>query len=134
VVVVRFKDVRGVLFSDGEFRRVREIQFKLTRVLKEFNKRNSKYVAWLRVDLCSSFIYGSNMVYYRVAVRRRGEGKVSGVDVFLKYDPARERKVFAGIDGYWQNLDLNGVCEFLSDVSLDISLLVSRLIEVFSVA
>jgi hypothetical protein len=74
------------------------------------------------------------MVFYRVLVRRKGEGKVSGVDIVFSYNLDKERKAFAGIDGYWQNLDLDGVCEFLMDVSRDISLLASRLVEVFNVA
>jgi hypothetical protein len=133
-MVVKSKSVWRNLFSDGEVRRVNELRFWLTRVLKDFNKRNSKYVAWLKVDLCSSIICGDDTIFYRVVVRRRDKRKVLGVDILFNYKPAKEWKAFAGVDGYWQNLDFDGVCELALDLTRDISFLATRLYEVFSVA
>jgi hypothetical protein len=134
VVVVRLKDVRGVWFSDGEVRRVNELRFWLTRVLKDFNKRNSRYVAMVRVNVCSPRVCGDRVVFYRVEVRRRDESRVVTVSIFFSYNLDRGRREFHGIDGYWQYLDPDGVCELALDLTRDISLLATRLIEVFSVA
>jgi hypothetical protein len=133
-MVMKLKSMWGNLLSDREVRRVNELRFWLTKVLKDFNKRNSKYVAWLKVDLCSSIMCGDNTIFYRVVVRRRDKRKVSGVDILFNYKPAKERKAFAGIDGYWQNLDLDGVCELALDLTRDISFLATRLHEVFIMA
>jgi hypothetical protein len=134
VVVVRLKDVQGVLFSDGEVRRVNELRFWLTRVLKDFNKRNSKYVAMLRVNVCSPRICGDRVVFFQVDVRRRDDRRVAIVNIFFSYNLDKDLRAFIGIDGYWQNLDFDGVCELALDLTRDISFLATRLREVFSVA
>jgi hypothetical protein len=134
VVVVRLGDVRGVLFSDGEVRRVNELRFWLTRVLKDFNKRNSKYVAMLKVNVCSPRVCGDREVFFQVVVRRRDERRVATVNIFFRYNLDKDRRAFIGIDGYWQNMDFDGVCEFALDLTRDISVLATRLREVFSVA
>jgi hypothetical protein len=131
---VRLRDVRGVLLSDGEVRRVNELRFWLTKVLKDFNKRNSRYVAWLEVNVCSPRVCGDREVFFRVVVRRRGERRVVMVDVLFGYNLDKDRRVFLGIDGHWQSLDFDGVCEFALDLARDISVLAMRLYEVFGVA
>jgi len=132
-VVVRFKGVRGVLFSDGEVRRVNELRFWLTRVLKDFNKRNSKYVALLKVNVCSPMVCGDRTVFFKVDVMRRDRSKVVTVNIFFSYNLDKDRGAFIGIDGHWQGLDLDGVCELAVDLARDISVLATRLNEVFSI-
>jgi hypothetical protein len=134
VVVVRFKDVWGDLLSDGEVRRVNELRFRLTRVLKDFNRRNSRYVALLSVNVCSPWICGDRVVFYRVDVRRRDERRVVMINILFGYNLDEDRRAFLGIDGHWQNLDFDGVCEFALDLTRDISVLATRLHEVFSMA
>jgi hypothetical protein len=133
VVVVRFKGVRGVLFSDVEVRRVNELRFWLTRVLKDFNKRNSKYVALLKVNVCSPMVCGDRTVFFQVDVMRRDRSKVVAVNIFFSYNLDKDRGAFIGIDGHWQGLDLDGVCELAVDLARDISVLATRLNEVFSI-
>jgi hypothetical protein len=133
VVVVRFKGVRGVLFSDVEVRRVNELRFWLTRVLKDFNKRNSKYVALLKVNVCSPMVCGDRTVFFRVDVMRRDRSKVVTVNIFFSYNLDKDRGAFIGIDGYWQGLDPDGVCGLAVDLTSDISVLATRLNEVFSI-
>ena len=131
MMVMKPKSMWRNLLSDREVKRVNELRFWLTKVLKDFNKRNSKYVAWLKVDLCSSVVCGDDTIFYRVVVRRRDKRKVLGVDILFNYKPANGRKAFAGIDGYWQNLDFDGVCELALHLTRDISFLATRLYEVF---
>jgi len=130
---VRFKGVRGVLFSDVEVRRVNELRFRLTRVLKDFNKRNSKYVALLKVNVCSPMVCGDRTVFFQVDVMRRDKSKVVTVKIFFNYNLDKDRRAFIGIDGYWQDLDPDGVCELAVDLTHDISVLATRLNEVFSI-
>ena len=132
-MVVRFKGVRGVLFSDVEVRRVNELRFRLTRVLKDFNKRNSKYVALLKVNVCSPMVCGDRTVFFQVDVMRRDKSKVVTVKIFFNYNLDKDRRAFIGIDGYWQDLDPDGVCELAVDLTHDISVLATRLNEVFSI-
>jgi hypothetical protein len=134
VVVVRLKDVWGVLLSDWEVRRVNELRFWLTRVLKDFNRRNSRYVALLEVSVCSPAICGDRVVFYRVDVRRRDKSKVVTVNILFSYNLDKDRRAFLGIDGHWQSLDPDGVCKFALDLTRDISVLATRLNEVFSLA
>ena len=133
MVVVRFKGVWGVLFSDVEVRRVNELRFRLTRVLKDFNKRNSRYVALLEVNVCSPMVCGDRTVFFKVDVMRRDRSKVVTVNIFFSYNLDKDRGAFTGIDGHWQGLDLDGVCELAVDLARDISVLATRLNEVFSI-
>jgi hypothetical protein len=132
--VVRLGDVRGVLLLDGEVRRVNELRFWLTKVLKDFNKRNSKYVALLKVNVCSPRICGDRTVFFQVDVRRRDKSKVVMVNILFSYNLDKDQRAFLGIDGHWQSLDFDGVCEFALDLARDISVLAMRLYEVFGVA
>jgi hypothetical protein len=59
--------------SEDEAKRVNEMRFRLTRVLKEFNMKNSKYKA--RLELSTCFPYFCKTVVYCVELvnpARRG--------------------------------------------------------------
>jgi hypothetical protein len=133
VVVVRYKNTLSGVLSDVEVRRVNELRFWLTRVLKDFNKRNSKYVAMVRVNVCSPRVCGDREVFFQVVVSRRDRSKVVVVDIFFSYNLDKDRRTFIGIYGHWQGLDPDGVCELALDLTRDISVLATRLIEVFTV-
>jgi hypothetical protein len=119
--------------SEEDKREINRVRFALTKVLKEFNKQNSRYVAWLYVIMCSPMICGDRVVFYRVVVRRRDKSKVVTVDILFSYNLDKDRRAFIGIDGHWQSLDPDGVCELALDLTRDISVLAMRLNEVFTV-
>jgi hypothetical protein len=52
------------LFSEGEARRINEMRFRLTKVLKEFNRRGFRYKARLTLHTC--FPYHCKTVVYCV--------------------------------------------------------------------
>jgi len=66
-------------FSDEEIRKINRIRFKLTKILKEFNKANSKFVAHLEVHTWSYDIDCDKRVFYEVYLYKRD------------YDPDRDR-------------------------------------------
>ena len=66
-------------FSDEEIRKINRIRFKLTKILKEFNKVNSKFVAHLEVYTWSYDIDCDKRVFYDVYLYKRD------------YDPDRDR-------------------------------------------
>jgi hypothetical protein len=105
--------------SDEDKREINRIRFALTKVLKEFNRQNSRYVARLQV-----FVDGyGRKVWYRVIVRSRaGWGSEEAYFDFY-YNIAR------GLRKFWTNngfrIGIN--CKYVSDVFR----LALRLSEVF---
>ena len=66
-------------FSDEEIRKINRIRFKLTKILKEFNKVNSKFVAHVEVYTWSYDMECDKRVFYDVYLYKRD------------YDPDRDR-------------------------------------------
>jgi hypothetical protein len=64
VVQLKPKNPFPELFSEDEARRINEMRFRLTKVLKEFNMKNSKYKAKLSLHTC--FPYHCKVVVYNV--------------------------------------------------------------------
>jgi hypothetical protein len=121
-------------FSDEELRRINRIRFKMTRVLKEFNRRNPKYLATLSLDFPSQDVYEDGEVgkdvFFFVNVDKRVRDPDSGVDEFV-------RMAFY----YAVDKDLRDVMSFESyadtsnfDEALDLLLLFLRLAVTFYMA
>jgi hypothetical protein len=94
--------------SEEDKREINRIRFVLTKVLKEFNKQNLTYVAWLQV-----FVdwYGRR-VWYRVIVKSRA-GRSSEEAFFdFYYNIARGLRKFWTIDGF--RIGIN--CKYVSIV------------------
>jgi hypothetical protein len=91
-------------FSDEEIRRINRIRFKLTKVLKEFNKASPKYVAYLEVKTWRFDSSCDRSVFYEVYLYER----VNGIDiesddyvrVSFRYDMDKDLKEFLGFDNY----------------------------------
>ncbi len=65
VVVMGTKCYWCPYVSEEDKREINRVRFALTKVLKEFNKQNSRYVAWLQVFVD---VYGRK-AWYRVIVK-----------------------------------------------------------------
>jgi hypothetical protein len=131
---VKPKSVWRERFTVEEIERINRIRFKMTRVLKEFNRRNPKYVALLSVYFPSSDIYeegevGKDVFFY-VYVDKRVRDPDSKTDEFI-------RMAFY----YAVDKDLRDVVSFESyantsnfDEALDLMLLFLRLAVTFYTA
>jgi hypothetical protein len=117
-------------FSEEELRRVNRLRFALTRVLKEFNKANPKYVAYLEV-IISKFDSDCELgVFYEVYLYKR----INGIDIWsddyvrmaFRYDVKKDLKEFLGFDNYTDIFDFGE--------ALDLSLLFVRLLVTFYTA
>jgi hypothetical protein len=71
-------------FSDEEIRRINRIRFKLTKILKEFNRVNSKYVAYLEVKTWDFESECEKDVFYYVNLDRRVHDPDSKSDEFVQ--------------------------------------------------
>jgi hypothetical protein len=85
---MKFKSVWRERFTVEEVERINRIRFKMTRVLKEFNRRNSKYVAMLLVVFPSPDEYeegevGKDVFFY-VDVDKRVRDPDSEMDEFVR--------------------------------------------------
>jgi hypothetical protein len=109
--------------SGEDKREINRIRFALTRVLKEFNRQNLRYVAWLQV-----FADGyERRVWYRVIIKPRAYFKIgqSFEEVFFDfyYNIAKGIRKFWTIDGF--RIEIN--CKYVPVVFR----LALRLSEVF---
>ena len=117
-------------FSDEEIRKINGIRFKLTKILKEFNKANSKFVAYLEVYTWSYDIECDKNVFYSVYLYKRD------------YDPDRDRDDYVRMSFYYDvDGDLRDVGGFdnyiyISDFeeAFDLVLLFVRLLVTFYTA
>ena len=108
---------------EGDKREINRVRFALTKVLKEFNKRNSRYVAWLQVFVD---VY-ERKVWYRVIVKSRAslKGGWGFEEAYFDfyYNIAKGSRRFWTGDGFRIGID----CKYVSDVFR----LALRLAEVF---
>jgi hypothetical protein len=117
-------------FSDEEIRKINRIRFKLTKILKEFNKVNSKFVAHLEVYTWSYDIDCDKHVFYSVYLYRRD------------YDPDRDRDDYVRMSFYYDvDGDLRDVGGFHNYIyisnfeeAFDLVLLFVRLLVTFYMA
>jgi hypothetical protein len=117
-------------FSEEELRRVNRVRFALTRVLKEFNKANPKYVAYLEVKTWKFDSDCELGVLYEVYLYKR----INGIDIesddyvriAFRYDVDKDLKEFLGFDNYTDIFDLGE--------ALDLSFLFVRLLVTFYTA
>jgi hypothetical protein len=117
-------------FSDEEIRRINRLRFKLTRILKDFNKRNSKYVAYLEVRVWGSDSDCDKDVFYYVDLDKRVLDPDSETDEFVRmgfyYAVDKELRDVMGFESYANTSNF--------DEALDLVLLFLRLFVTFYTA
>jgi hypothetical protein len=117
-------------FSEEEIRRINRLRFALTKILREFNRVNSKYVAYLEVETWDFESECEKDVFYYVNLHRRVR------------DPDSESDEFVQIGFYYAvDKDLRDVMGFLSyatisdfEEALDLVLLFVKLFITFYTA
>ncbi len=91
-------------FLEEELRRINRLRFVLTKVLKEFNKANPKYVAYLELKTWKFDPKCELGVLYEVYLYKR----INGIDIesddyvrmSFRYDVDKDLKEFLGFDNY----------------------------------
>jgi hypothetical protein len=98
--------------SEEDKREINRVRFALTKVLKEFNKQNSRYVAWLQVFVS---VY-DRKVWYRVIVKSRAglKGGWSSEEAYFDfyYDIVRRVRKF----WTWHGFRIGINCKYVSGV------------------
>jgi hypothetical protein len=114
--VIERKQILRERFTEDELRRVNEVRFRLTDVLKEFNKQQGRWLAWLRVLVCEPvFCKEEKIVDYDVYVSTRDTGeRVAGIT--LSYNLTKDVKRLLHIHGYLgdSGLSFNEFCDALA--------------------
>ena len=117
-------------FSDEEIRKINGIRFKLTKILKEFNKANSKFVAYLEVYTWSYDIECDKHVSYDVYLYKRDYDPDRDRDDYVRmsfhYDMDGDLRDVGGFDNYIYILNF--------EEAFDLVLLFVRLLVTFYTA
>jgi hypothetical protein len=100
-------------FTEDELRRINEFRFKLTRILREFNRQQHRWLAWLSVDKC--FICEEDIVHYDVHVLTR-DTRERVAWVTLSYNIAKGVRRLLGVYGFTDGrvLGFNEFCDVLA--------------------
>jgi hypothetical protein len=112
-VIERKRNLRESLTED-ELRRVNELRFKLTRILKEYNRQQGRWLAWLTVDKC--FICKENIVSYDVSVLTK-DTREGVAWITFSYNLSRgARRLLGGIYEFTDGrvLGFNEFCDVLA--------------------
>jgi hypothetical protein len=101
-------------FTDGELRRINELRFKLTRVLKEFNRQQHRWLVWLDVEDCV-LCREDKIVHYDVHILTR-DTRRRVARVTLSYNLTRGVRRLLGINGALDGhvLGFNEFCDALA--------------------
>jgi hypothetical protein len=114
-------------FSEEEIRRINRLRFKLTKILKEFNRVNSKYVAYLEVETWGFESECEKDVFYYVNLDRRVRDPDSESDEFVQigfyYAVDKDLRDVMGFSSYANTSDF--------EEALDLLLLFLRLVVTF---
>jgi hypothetical protein len=101
-------------FTAEDLARINELRFKLTKVLREFNRQQRKWLAWLEVEHCFICKEGK-IVFYDVWVLTR-DTRERVARVTLDYNLTKNVKGYLSIggalDGYV--LGFNEFCDILA--------------------
>ncbi len=117
--VIERKQCLREQFTEDERKRVNEFRFKLTKVLREFNRQQGRWLAWLSVDKCH--ICKENIVHYDVQVLTR-DTRERIAWVTLSYNLTKGVKRLLGIYGYTDGRVL-GFEEFCDILALTLKLI-----------
>jgi hypothetical protein len=100
-------------FTESELRRINELRFKLTKVLKEFNRQQHRWLAWLTVDKC--FICKEDIVHYDVSILAK-DTREHVAWITLSYNLTRGVRRLLGIHGFTDGraLGFNEFCDILA--------------------
>jgi hypothetical protein len=98
VVQLNPKNPYPEYLSNDEARRVNEMRFRLTRVLKEFNMKNSKYKARLKLSTCFPY-YCKTIVYCVELVDSRRPLRVLAYTTF-RWNLRTNTKEYLSTDAY----------------------------------
>jgi len=101
------------LFTEDELRGINEFRFKLARILREFNRQQHRWLAWLSVDKC--FVCEEDIVHYDVHVLTR-DTRERVARVTLSYNLAKGVRRLLGIHGFADGraLGFNEFCDVLA--------------------
>jgi hypothetical protein len=111
-VIERKRSLRE-LFAEDELRGVNEFRFKLASVLREFNRQQHRWLAWLSVDKC--FVCEEDIVHYDVHVLTR-DTRERVARVTLSYNLAKGVRRLLGVYGFADGrvLGFNEFCDVLA--------------------
>ena len=112
--VIERKRVLRERFTGDESRRINELRFKLTRVIREFNRQQGRWLAWLEVEHC--FLCKEHkIVFYDVWVIARDTGE-RVARITLDYNLTEGVKRFLSINGALDGyvLGFNEFCDVLA--------------------
>jgi hypothetical protein len=105
-------------WSEEELRRINRLRFALTRVLKEFNRRDPRFVAFLKLSFNKSYVCGREEgvrdVIYMVRVKRRGDVDGGFVSMGFYYAVDMDIRDVMGFGNYDCVLDLGEALDLLS--------------------
>jgi hypothetical protein len=105
-------------WSEEELARINRLRFALTKVLKEFNRRDHKFVAFLKLDFIKSYVCNREEnvrdVIYIVRVKRR-DGMDNGfVSMGFYYVVDKDIRDVMSFSNYDCVLDLGETLDLLS--------------------
>ncbi len=104
-------------FSDEEIGRINRLRFKLTKVLKEFNRVNPIYVAYLEVRTWGSELECEKDVFYYVYLDKRVRDPDSETDEFVcmsfYYAVDKDLRDVMGFESYADTSDFNEAFDLL---------------------
>jgi hypothetical protein len=112
--VMERKQVLSERFTGDERRRINELRFKLTRVLREFNRQQRRWLAWLEVEHCF-LCKERKIVFYDVwVIARDTEERIARIT--LDYNLTEGVKRFLSINGVLDGyvLGFNEFCDVLA--------------------
>jgi hypothetical protein len=105
-------------WSEEELRRINRLRFALTRVLKEFNRRDPRFVAFLKLSFDKSRVCGREEgvrdVIYMVKVKRRGDTDDGFVSMGFYYAVDRDIRDVMIFGNYDCVFDLGETLDLLS--------------------
>jgi hypothetical protein len=114
--VMEGKRVLREQFTGDERRRINELRFKLTRVIREFNRQQRRWLAWLKVVVCEPIFCGEEkIVDYGILVSARDTGE-RVARITLGYNLTKGAKRFLSINGALDGyvLGFNEFCDVLA--------------------
>jgi hypothetical protein len=120
--VMERKRVLREQFIEDERRRINELRFKLTRVIREFNRQQGRWLTWLKMAICEPvFCKEEKIVDYDILVSVRDTGE-RVARITLSYNLTKDVRRLLGVYGFTDGRAL-GFKEFCDVLALALKLM-----------